>query len=74
MEKVYRVTPKNDKWIVQRIADRKTMHKLFRLKPDDFNLGEMLSDLKLKLAEEKIGQYQKELKEILFKLTGDKPH
>ena len=34
MEKVYRVTPKNDKWIVQRIADRKTMHKPFRLKAE----------------------------------------
>ena len=29
METLYRVTPKNRKWIVQRIADRKTMHKPF---------------------------------------------
>lgn len=34
MEKIYRVTPKNGKWIVQRIADRKTMHKPFRLKSE----------------------------------------
>jgi len=34
MEKAYRVTPKNGKWIVQRAADRKTMHKPFRLKTE----------------------------------------
>ena len=45
-----------------------------QLKPDNLNLGEMLSHLELKLAEEKIEQYQKELKEIYFKLTGDKPN
>jgi len=45
-----------------------------QLKPDNLNLGEMLSHLELKLAEEKIEQYQKELKEILFELSKTKPH
>ena len=29
MEKIYRVTPKDGGWIVQRKSDRKTMHKPF---------------------------------------------
>jgi hypothetical protein len=34
MANIHRVTPKNGKWIVQRVADRKTMHKPFRLKTE----------------------------------------
>ena len=34
MEKIYRVTPLRGKWIVQRVSDRKTMHKPFRLKTE----------------------------------------
>jgi len=34
MANIHRVTPKNGKWIVQRVADRKTMHKPFRLRND----------------------------------------
>ena len=30
----YRVTPKRDKWIVQRVLDRKTFGKPFRLKTE----------------------------------------
>ena len=32
--KLYRVTPKRGKWVVQRVLDRKTFGKPFRLKAD----------------------------------------
>jgi len=34
MAKIHRVTPLRNKWIVQRISDRKTMHKPFKLKSE----------------------------------------
>tara|TARA_Y100001963_G_scaffold79124_1_gene109832 strand:+ start:1404 stop:2726 length:1323 start_codon:yes stop_codon:yes gene_type:complete len=34
MEKIYRVTPKDGGWIVQRKSDRKTMHKPFKKQKD----------------------------------------
>lgn len=44
------------------------------LEPKDPNLEEMLTYFPLKLAAQKITHYQKELKEILFALSKNKPH
>ena len=45
-----------------------------QLEPEDPNLEEMMAHFPLKLAAKKIAQYQEELKEILFELTGAKLH
>ena len=45
-----------------------------KLDPDDPNLNEMMAHFPLKLAAQKIAQYHKELKEILFELGKTKPH